>query len=241
MRFILTIAAIVAVSACPAVAQNYTKPVGDIISRVQTNLNRVAHGLPAIDGDKATTSVDRLVEIFSDLLNGTSQRQADARELLDDLQRSIEVSFDARQINEPFPHLAKAMEDVKRRAKEEETLSPIDMALKKVVIVAYQALLMESYDYWSSWRNDLRGAIRLPCNITYRLKGPLEFSSPHLRATLGEVTTCPLVGRFNPHERRLVTEDELILLVEMQRDVVEERQRSGEVDPAVPAFRLTRS
>jgi hypothetical protein len=54
---------------------------------VQTNLNRVAHGLPVIDGDKATTSADRLVEIFSDLLNGSSQQQADAQTLLDDLQR----------------------------------------------------------------------------------------------------------------------------------------------------------
>jgi Ankyrin repeats (3 copies) len=209
----------------PAVADS----IGDIVSRIQTNLNRVAAGLPPIDAEYPVNA-DRLVEAFSALVVGDAVETSRALRVLDEIE--IQASASLRQFESAY---------LWQRQGLYARFSAVDAGLRnepgtrgrgapwiRFVAVAYKAITAIEI----ASRVHRSGSIRIPCPLSERLDS-LTFESRELATRLGSPTDCP----EQRMERRLLVLTDTRALPDYL-DAARRRFRNGPT-PDIAVFKAT--
>lgn len=161
--------------------------IGDVVSRVQTNLNRVAVGLPPI-APSVATNADKLVEAFSVLLAGDAAETARAMRVLDavDIQASVSLRRMERAYPWPVRDLYARYSTIDTGLRLEPGMQGPDAPWIRFVAVGQKAI-----DAMARFSDDRAGgSIRIPCAVAGRL-ALLTIETRELAAFVQSLTDCP--------------------------------------------------
>ncbi len=171
--------------------------VGEVVSRVQTNLNRVAAGLDPIASSSYPLAADRLVDVLDGLLSDDPIRVSTADRLLSEIEvqtyvtlRRLDraISPQSRRRRAPsellaqFGRIESASSD---KAWEQWRSNP----WFRFSLVANKVVKTLAWNDWSAVQENQVGAIRVPCILESRVPKLPKYSG--LRTELGSLTTCP--------------------------------------------------
>ena len=162
--------------------------IGDVVSRAQTNLNRVAVGLPPL-APRHATNVDRLVDVFSALLSDSAADNDRALRMMDEIEAQASVAL--RRFGAAYrwkiDNLYARYHAIDAALSLEPAMRGDDARWIRFVAISYKAIDALS----KGARSFSAASLKIPCATASRLRS-LTLESSELGAFIGELTDCPM-------------------------------------------------
>lgn len=161
--------------------------IGDVVSRVQTNLNRVAAGVSPIEPQYAT-NVDRLVEAFSALLSSDPTERARGMQVLDTIetQASVALRRYAAARKWPVDRLYERYNAIEAALQLEPGLRGEDAPWLRFVVVGDKAIDALG----KGARSGAASSLKIPCAAVGHLKS-LTLQPGERAPYFSDLTDCP--------------------------------------------------